>query len=992
MANLSGSAAALRADGYRNRVYLAQFPEIEIYRATVDSTPATYPVTSLAVTTVSGSTGAILEDMEIRVTSSGGAFKGRLRVAPGGYSGGTLQVNEYGAARIAVVATDIVIVYRSWRLRDRVVAANENFDRDSRVTYSDQNADQQPLAASGGAFVGFVDATTGLLTVSFDGSASAAVDPDSGGTLTHAWAFDASATPTTSTAASPSGVTFPAGKYWVSHTVTDSDNGKSDVQYVPVLALERTGSNAPLDVSRVSLNGARETGWDAEIELVEAVSYTTLPDGAGVIVFVEEWYQGSKQSFGANITGRSNIKFLGYLVSDTNTADAESNDRRATLRAVSPLGLLQQLPGFSQVMERVNSPANWLEQKGLTVTRALIFLLRWETTWLRCHDLVITMTTFNYPLLFIQEQTPFEQIKELTEGCDALASCDRLGRLLIYNHPLLRDSSERSAMTTMFTLTDDDVIDVDIERNQRKEVSLLETRGFLAGTDLSASQPMFSRSTDVPDEAPGKQVIDRKIAVDQSSLNARNGWQFALLNSTYNGLPVGRIRLRLPPAYGVFDFFKEWLALTLAANTFVRSDGYSGTRLWIERMTETYTDGAREVDIEVQQETDGAAGVTYVPPSGPPVPPLPPVPPGTVTGAETNTIAVFCTNNAVYITNTFGAAEPVWTEYALALTGTLQCFVPDPFSPKYLTGSGAVNGWIVTSERRYRIADVFGARTLSDDGAWVTAFDTANFAMNLQTERGVQNWVVMVGSNQTTTRMELYYTLDGSTWLGPVDLGAWSAFAAAGLFVSGRAAGKLYALANSGASAFVSTDFGATVGALTSPQLWATTAPKVGLHVPYGDLTEQTAYFSEVHGTFPNFDGHIYRADGTTVTDITPESTYHIVNQSGNFMVDSPALDSQRVVVCARQGVSSGAVTKVFVSRNRGAVWSTVALSESTIGGAYYAVVRCSGANPNVFYLLGRGRIAYSNDFGTTLADKLGNIPTDYPATSSKFFVNLCGG
>lgn len=618
MPDLSGSATTLRTDGYQYRLYLSIPGETEVWRGTVTGTVAE-PTLTLSFTTVSGLTTDVKPDMEAEVFDSGGTSKGRVRVAYGAISGSTINIEEVSRGRILIVAGDEIAVYESWRLRPKLVAASATFDKDSRIAYSNQNAVVKPVAVSGGAWAGFVSDGGSTVDVSYDGSASYTADSDSGGTFTYLWNFGSGSVQSGSTSSATATVRYSAGKEWNSLTITDSSNSATEVQYFPVCVHERNGANAPMDVLECSLYGTSEFGWEAQFTLAENASVTDIPDGSLVIIWAEEWYGGTKASYGANETGRSHIKFIGYIVSDTLQGEEDNNSIYPTVRfrALSPLALLAQLPGFSQVLERAASPASWIEFKDLTVKQAMIYLLRWGTTFLTTHDLLFNITDLDYPAFYLQQNVPERQFRELADAIDSALSCDRYGRLRVHRHLVLDTSANRTSRTTTFILTSDDYFGRPrMQREHRFAYSQLEASGFSAATSVTTIAPYLSVAPGVaPADAPQLTTAERKIVSNQDDLNNRTGWLFAKENYLYNGVPVLRdIELDVYPGLDVFDFREEWIKLTLPTTSNAREISLTDQRCWLDRVSIEYDCGRgdKAVALTLQQETIGAAGTTQV--------------------------------------------------------------------------------------------------------------------------------------------------------------------------------------------------------------------------------------------------------------------------------------------------------------------------------------------------------------------------------------------
>lgn len=612
MAANDANIATIRS---RHEVYLyaSVAPEVEILRGTISGT-YTDSVTSVTYANVSGSHTAVSEDMEAEIFDSGGTSKGRLRVAPGGATSTVVQVEEVSQGRVEIVSGDQIRVYRSWRLRSRLVASSETFDKDSRVAYGDQTDLYAPVAIIGGGKPGFIDPATSVLTVSFSASTSYAVDPDSGGTLTYLWNVDdGTITVGTSTSASIT-ATFPAGARWVSLTVTDSSNSKSYTQYAPVWAHEISGANAPIPVRVTSLGATLEAGWACEFDLVNAQDADALPDGALIYIWADSLYGSTKVAYGSDVSDRSHIKFVGYLVRNVEEFDAESNDEsqsRSAFTALSPLALLARMAGFSQVLEYTASPTEWFDATDLSVMIALDYLIRWGTTFLRVHDWIFDATDYAYSAFYIQENTPLAQLRELVEAIDAQLVCTRLGRCIVQSDLLVSSSAVRSAASTQLALTDSDVISGTYDEEHRYQYSQIEVRAITPGVSVADQKPVYAVAPGkAPVEgAPQRIVYDRRIGV-LSEVRQRAGWRFARDNHVYDGLPVAsNITLTLWIGYDVFDLFAEWVVLTLSADLFLHGEGFSNAKCVISATNITYDDaGGGTVQLTLQQETRAAAG------------------------------------------------------------------------------------------------------------------------------------------------------------------------------------------------------------------------------------------------------------------------------------------------------------------------------------------------------------------------------------------------
>lgn len=597
--------------------YLSVAPEVEVLRGTISGTYVDQ-VTSVTYSNVSGSYTDVLEDMEAEIFTSGGTSKGRVRVALGGATSTVVQIEEVSPGRVKIIAGDQIRVYRSWRLRSRLIEMSEAFKKDSRVTYTDQTDDYAPVAISGGGKAGFIDPATSVLTVSFSASTSYTVDPDSGGTLTYLWDVDdGTITVGTSSTASIT-ATFPAGARWISLTVTDSSNSKTYTQYAPVWAHEETGANAPVRIANVQLSATMEEGWAANFDLVDEQGTDTIPNGALIYIWRDSLYGDTKVAYGSDVSDRSTVAFVGYVVRNVEGVDGEAVDEgqaRSTFSALSPLAILARQVGFSQVLEYVtSSPQSWFEATDLSVKRMLDYLIRWGTTFMRTHDFVISsdVDDKDYSAFFIQENTPLGQLRELaTDALDGELICTRAGRIWIQPDLLVSDSTTRNAAGTQLTIDYRDYISVQYDIEHRYQYNQIEMRAITPGTDVNTQQPVAVVAPGLApvEGASQRTVYDRRIGTLADCKN-RVGWIFARDNSIKDGLPVrSNILLKLWIGYDLFDFFDEWVVLNIGPS-FLHGDAFSNTRCVIRAISVTYTnDGGGELTLTLQEETDGEPGV-----------------------------------------------------------------------------------------------------------------------------------------------------------------------------------------------------------------------------------------------------------------------------------------------------------------------------------------------------------------------------------------------
>ncbi|NBW14354.1 MAG: hypothetical protein EBR82_40785 [Caulobacteraceae bacterium] len=623
-----------------------------IWSATVSATP-TYPLFSVAVTTSSGSHTNAQRGYRVVVESSTGAYKGTLNIrAAGTISATAMPVRELTKGTSNIVSGDVLKVYDDVLLADKLVRATDAFPPDD-LTYSDQNSDPPPVVCSGGWWAGRLNAS-GNADVPFVGSTSYTIDPDSGGSVTHSWTAPSGTFQVgTSTSADPTVRWTTAGSYNVTHSVTDSGNSKSRAQYVRVRV--HSDADPPYECVIENVDATEERGWAATIRVFDVLPLSVLPDGAPVCIWTEDTVDGTEIAYGSATAGRSHILLNGYVRRDTQNVNADNPEMRFEI--ISPLAKLMEVPGFSKVMEYNQSPNNWTLIKSLTVKRAMVQLVAFYT-WAIESGVDFTFTGFSdaeYPLLYLQAQSPVMQLRELADSRDARMICLKHGQIDVQERPELTAIGSRSGMTTIVDLTSDDVLSegLEISREHYRPVMQLEARGFTKATTVAAATPLFSRWPGTPGYGTENTTVERLIADTQASLNERAGRRGASADRIYQSSTsvmqhAPQLTLRLRGAYWrVMDFYREWVTLNYTASSNMRGIDLTTMRWRITNISVAWEDLTAVTTLQLQAETNAEAGLTYYPPPDdtglidiPPFPyipgpdetlplPIPEFPPGT---------------------------------------------------------------------------------------------------------------------------------------------------------------------------------------------------------------------------------------------------------------------------------------------------------------------------------------------------------------------------
>jgi hypothetical protein len=635
MPDLQSIQPVLRAGRYSFSGYACTPPETVIFSRAVNM-PGGVPdqATSLTFDNAYSGVGAfgdVPEDAEIIIrVGNTSAIRGRLRVASGAASATVLQINEVSPGRIAIQDNDRIDVLDVFRLRDKLVEASELFRKDSRITYTDQGSAHPPMIIVGSGAAGFVDPATGLLTVVFDASRSVPGDVDNTGGLEYLWGVaDGTITVGTDTDDTIT-ATFPATPdyfRYVTLIVTDADNGKSSTRRIPVFSFDGVNTRPiPVKVIRYALD--RNAPASATLELTSDCDLSALPEGALIYYFEREYYGDVEISYGNLVADRSNVKYVGFARRETITIDPDTDT--LSLEVQSPMGVLEELAGFSQDLKTVASPATWQEDEAVTIRALAFYVWYWHTTAAGLFDLIFACTDYAFGDFLVQQAVLRAQMDEVSAGISATFTCDRTGTFIIARNLQRGTAAERNAADVTLALTARDLLEIpSLSYEHRYQYNQLILKMF-----TPAGEPLLSvAGGEAPAEAPDQTTFERGIGENQAEANYIASQRFAEVNSIYNGLPVPKgATFRFGTAYDVLDpAYPDWLTLTLAATTNRRGRGFTGKRFILQKVdieanSET---GTKALTHTVDHETLGTGSVTReVPPEVPQAPytPAPYVP------------------------------------------------------------------------------------------------------------------------------------------------------------------------------------------------------------------------------------------------------------------------------------------------------------------------------------------------------------------------------
>jgi len=355
----------------------------------------------LDVTYITGAPEDIKPDMTAYIGSTaGGQEFGRIRVRSA--SAGQIDVSENSIKWQENWYITVVEFYEPWSIFPRIVLDGNNvpvFYKDYDIAYVEQNQYLDPIVVMGPHHAGFL--ATGSHSVFYSSIGSFDPTPDTTDLLltgsTYSWRFGDSGfvDPTGTTDQNPGWVTYHSGGFYTTDLEITNVHGESFTGHRHISIYDRPGEGPERPYIKWGLNaidGSRdEGGYRTRIWLREEVGFSKVKDGSLVVIFSDDWQGSAEGAIGGNAENRDSIFFVGYIDRGTISIDSETN--RLEFQASSIAGVMREVSNYSVSLESEKTAQTWYQMRNMTVDRAVIHLLRWQSTVLALSDFYQTGDT-----------------------------------------------------------------------------------------------------------------------------------------------------------------------------------------------------------------------------------------------------------------------------------------------------------------------------------------------------------------------------------------------------------------------------------------------------------------------------------------------------------------------------------------------------------------------------------------------------------------------
>lgn len=1020
-------------------VYVSR-PKLK-FAARVNQASTDYPTDKLVFDNVTvGAYSDIRNGMTVLLGSTAlGDDRGRNRVRrrPNGEvsTSSEVYVGRYSQGlrdgELSVIDNDYITVNDQ-----RMVWAVPPYITDEGVTYKDSEvgfADdiaQPPVVIMGAHRMKIVDGALSTATFDFDGSDSYTTHPDADGSLDYYWDFGDG---TFSTSATEVAHEYSPGEYWVMLRIEDN-LGNASYGYRMIAVLEKDSPQL-LNGFTIQQHTQARDGQTMRIQLNQPLPVEDSPDGGMVLVTVREVYGFNGEHSFYDIGDSGQTLFAGWIQDEANEGSADGGNYRArtTLNLVDVAGRLKSLPAFPQLVERDDTPTRWERMEKANIDRYVLFLLRWHSNALELADFFWSGTgeTYAFPTLGSDGGTLYEQADIRTQAIAHKLTCDQFGRLAMKPDPIIMPTvAQAAAQSLPYSRTTEEILELNASDWQAWRYSYARPPRvhWNWGEAIVASTLDVDDVTDIatvfcvaPGKAPGQgatsQTSGQQLAINQIELNIREGHRYVRMNPRFSTVELDMVRVG---NVGIDPARMIWVTLANSAQTAdLRGRYFDGERfLPLEvRWEYGYANGVylgyRLPTLVLEREVAGTPAETYVPPdesaSGlPELPPYnPPINPNPDPYLGTGKVVAFLggTNTRYVRTTNFNtpstAGGATWEIVSMGLSGRVMDAIPDPFSPAYITGSGAVNAWVVTNEEIHYVEDLFGTPTITSVHTFASA---GNSLLNrsIQTERGTQNWVIvtsyyagtgMTATYSTTARTPASFTETGVIG-GHVTNGAIGQ--AANIWMSPHTAGTARLVTNRSVVGsgdygsqgfFETTDFGATWNDLGFNIVANGRSPQ-WIEQSFTDTT--TFYVSLGTGSGTGTTSfRIYKVVGTTVTEVSPEYSGNKYGATYRSLRVSDSSHLRLIMVGDRDNATQ--TLGIAVSLDGATTWNWV-ITPNVANDGVYSTVRLNGIE--AAYVFGNGRIFYApptlNTLNASVLDeRSGNLST---LGVTEAIINIAGG
>lgn len=465
-----------------------------------------------------------------------------------------------------------------------------------------------------------------------------------GTSLNYNWTFEGG-TPSSSSQETPGYVNYATAGNYVTRLQISGSNGSVDTSYRYVHIHD--ANNPPIQKwELMQLAGSRdEGGYTATFKVFETIP---IQEFAVVVLFSDNYYGSTHQSFGGNYPNGSNIFWTGYIDKDTIQYDYLHSEM--TFDAGSVTQMMKKQAGFAISVGDKAAPAYWYELLDLDGRRCIYHYLRWHTTAMQVADFQFVGTDQRTPYFDSDRESMYDAIDNyMRTALIGKVVSDRQGKVWMEQGAEAYPNPTGSFTSVMDISKRDWMNEPSIDERLSDDVSYIEMGGVQWN---GASTGTFAAYlAGAPGNAPGFrgtiETIEGLTLASQSQLNTMAGNVFANRNS-----PYPTVNMEMAGNYTNLDIApQEGVQVNIAASDTVRNISINGLYIPSNHTWKYYPqDSILLLESEFKQLVNGFDGQTIVIPPTPSdggitngfnvpgiqIPPIPPLafPPFTFNGGS----------------------------------------------------------------------------------------------------------------------------------------------------------------------------------------------------------------------------------------------------------------------------------------------------------------------------------------------------------------------
>jgi hypothetical protein len=516
----------------------------------------------------------------------------------------------------------VMDVWELWPKLHKAEAADETATMWMDTDIPSTERKEYPVPIFGPSACAFIDPVTHVAAVSFDGSLSYKVQPnsqsyqpdenvaegslnwDNYGISAWEWTLEGAAVPSPTTAHVSATYATP-GQYLAFLKVTDRVGLTSyGVRNVFIFDREDTPVNPLVPVLPEShfmlnrLSGSLDAhGWQGEVEVFgDLFDADALVNGSQVVLFAEEWFGGVQKDFGMGhlfVTGRNNIKMVGWIA-DSQIAYKESGTREAHMNIRGLQQYLKSATNYAYYMTQSDTDAPaWVyftcPADGLTVRKYLYHLVQWHFTLMRFTDYLIPDDHNNY---FPSHDAPVggldTQLDSFVSRVQAEWCTDKGGCLHVFSWPNYlpisgKNTNWRKRLYTDNTLTTADFSRLEIVPRLRDTVAKVRVESVIAFSTGAYQTSIDMTPGDVRNYGGANVILGQQI-VGTGGFEDSQGWELARMIHAEESRGIEEITLPMLGNYSHFDVVPNMAWTQVTASGALRGITWNQKPFWVTGM------------------------------------------------------------------------------------------------------------------------------------------------------------------------------------------------------------------------------------------------------------------------------------------------------------------------------------------------------------------------------------------------------------------------